>query len=124
MLRGPPLTVGSGNADNETMIRRVIILCAVLALVISGLFPPYIEHSEGINYRSPGTFTRTAGYHSIFKPPARSAQWSDSPYPNYEEQNVTFYVGRERLLLEWLFVILVTAGLVLAARSPGKKSAG
>ena len=89
-----------------TRLQRAIIICGVLALVVTGLFPPWAAH-----LRLPeggADITRPAGYHWISSPP--------SFFADYQQKFVSYYIDTTRLLSQWLVIVLVVIGLVFAVQ--------
>jgi len=74
-----------------TKFQRAVILAGVVAVFLTGLFPPWVEHSlKGI------VFFR--GYRVLFSPPYAPHSTIDSP----------------ALLTHWLGISLIVFGLYVA----------
>ena len=98
-------------------IQRFVIFLGVLALILSALILPWTKQSVAFLHDIDGNLTQahtTSGeYHLVYHPP--------EAYARYDDHNRLAYVAdytldRDRLLLEWGLIILVTAGLVLVAK--------
>ena len=90
-------------------IRWVVIL-GVLALIASSIVPPWTESAVHYQYR--GRIERiptrsSAGYHSIFNPPQPVIWYEDFGAIKY---TADYAVDRDRLILEWCLILLVTIG--------------
>jgi len=96
-------------------VQRVVICLGVLALILSALILPWTKQSVAFLHDIDGNLTQahtTSGeYHLVYHPP--------EAYARYDDHNRLAYVADytlDRLLLEWGLIILVTTGLVLAAK--------
>ena len=105
--------------DDKPMssLTRWIILAGVLALLLSAFVLPWTKHGTRIEYDyddKPHSFgeTTSGDYHLIYHPPQpyHVKSYSRTVY------SADYLVDTDRLLLEWALIILVTAGLVLAAK--------
>ena len=87
------------------MIPKKIIVLAVVAFVLSGLFPPWIT-----TFSPPGggQMAQTpAGYHSIFDPP---------PLANPKSLVAGVQIDSTRLLVQWAIIGAILAGAVALRR--------
>jgi len=98
-------------------IQRFVICLGVLVLIFSALILPWTKQSVAFLHDIDGNLTQahtTSGeYHLVYHPP--------EAYTRYDDHNRLAYVAdytldRDRLLLEWTLIILVTTGLETAAR--------
>jgi hypothetical protein len=77
-------------------IQRAIILCSVLALIVTGLFPPWAAHLQ--IPEGGADITRPGGYHWIRSPPYF---FTDS-----QQRFVSYYIDTTRLLTQWVLIVL------------------
>lgn len=113
-------------------VQRCVIVAGVLAIVGAGLYPSWTGTIGMIG--DPKTMVRrSAGYHSIFTAPGPTDKttynntfgdiedydayraWHGDKSPRFRD-TLRYEIDSSRLLLEWLMVVLVTAGLVLASK--------
>jgi len=84
--------------------QRKVLLCAVIAAVIAGLFPPW-NHTQSLAYRP--TALKPAGYYFIL----------DSPVPkSFSDCGVS--LDMRRLFVEWVIIALVATIPFLTPRKP------
>jgi hypothetical protein len=105
-----------------------------------GLYPPWIG-TIGMLGKANTTVRRAVGYHSILTAPGPTDKttfntafgdvenYDAYDYESYYQRKVPklrdtlrYEIDATRLLLEWLMVVLVTGGLVIAARYTVPKS--
>ena len=86
--------------NRKPNIWKTILVCASVALVVSGLFPPwlYTFYRTSTQYGLGGHSEKSAGYYFIFTPPP-----PENYYPTYGVK-----LDMERLLLEWACVLAVS----------------
>ncbi len=85
------------------MMSKKIIVFAVAAFVLSGLFPPWIT-----TFNPPGgqTAQTPAGYHLIFDPPPATM----------ENRFAGVQIDGTRLLIQWAIIGAILAGAVVLRR--------
>jgi len=91
---------------------RFFTFLGVLALIASAVMLPWTENSVHYQYmkdKMEGIPTYAwAGYHSLLKAPNPVIQYNDE---GNIKLTAAYIIDRDRLLLEWVFVVLVTIGL-------------
>lgn len=94
-------------------LARFITFLGVLALIASTVMLPWTEDSLHYQYirdqMQAITVHAWAGYHSVFKPPSQVIQYNDD---GNIKLTADYVIDHDRLLLEWVFIVLVTVGLV------------
>lgn len=83
-------------------LQRIIIFCGVLALVVTGLRPPWLGRLRVSDL----DLTRSVGYHWVFLPP--TMKFDD--LADYQ-QFASYYIDLSRLAVHWILIILATIGL-------------
>jgi hypothetical protein len=99
-------------AGRKTVIWKTVLVCASLAILATGLFPPWLYTCYQTGTKdSPGVRSEhNAGYHVIFAPPAPE-------YVGWPASGVRLDVGR--LLVEWM-CILTGAGMICGVATFGE----
>jgi len=91
------------DAQGLLMRHRMVIIFGVLALVLSGLFPPWIY-----TFNPPGARSteNPAGYHLIFDPPPRARK----------NKLAGVQIDYMRLLIQWAMIGAIVAGTMAFRR--------
>lgn len=86
------------------MRHRKVIIFSVLALVLSGLFPPWIY-----TFNAPGARSTEypAGYHLIFDPP---------PSQREKDKWAGVRIDYMRLLIQWAMIGAIVGGAIALRR--------
>lgn len=97
-------------------MKRVVLVSGCVALIVSALFPPWryqqtrYGRDEFLKPRTSET-RGFAGYHWITNEP-QAVEKYDSP-GRAPSLVISYEIDRSRLVLEWLLIVLVSAGLIL-----------
>jgi hypothetical protein len=91
---------------------RLFTFLGVLAMIASAVMLPWTENSVHYQYmkdKMEGIPTYAwAGYHSLLKAPNPVIQYNDD---GEIKLTAAYIIDRDRLVLEWAFIVLVTVGL-------------
>jgi hypothetical protein len=102
---------------------RFVTFLGVIALVASAVMLPWTErsvHYQYLNEKMEGIPTYAwAGYHSVLKEPAPIIRYNDD---GTIKLTAAYVIDRDRLLFEWLLVVLVTVGLVFVVTPREQRS--
>jgi hypothetical protein len=107
------------------VLQRIIIFAGVSVVLILGLYSPWTATISYLGSEHNTTVHRSAGYHWIFKAPSPAdnttfeATFGDTDTfraPRFRD-TLRYEIDTSRLLLEWLMVVLVTVGLLVATKT-------
>jgi len=105
------------------LIARFITFLGVLALIGSAAMAPWTEntvHYQYLNNKMEGIPTYAwAGYHSVRREPAPIIRYNDDGTIKF---TAAYVIDRDRLLLEWVLIVLVTVGLVFVVTPREQRS--
>jgi hypothetical protein len=95
------------------LIARFVTFLGVSALIASAVMLPWTEntvHYQYLNDRMESIPTYAwAGYHSVMRDPAPIIRYNDD---GTIKLTAAYVIDRDRLLLEWVLIVLVTVGLI------------